>query len=347
MQQLADLKQSVNTRRMQRQNREQVEADELETILKQIEAFEMQQSRRAEEERQEQLRLQEERWQQIVKKRIRLESLRRKLLQEKYQDFRQQMDNLHAVQQVLVATQYDADSKQLTSQHEAAMLKLEETQSTERKDLEAVMQTNISNKKAVLQADYSARVKLEREMEQTYKIQLREYWEGKTNAESEILLAMHKLQKRMDQGHQLWQKWKDSEVKAYRHRLEDDTAEKEELMYSITQRLKAQHDRAKAELAQRLVAERRWVSEVIEERGRLVTEAETNETEEDADSLFTPDNEDIIVEVMESIDSEIPGDLAGTELIEQLMENVWTEDQEGQDYQQAAALPRVMSAVTL
>lgn len=298
MQQLDALKRDVATRRNQRLQREQSEAEELQQILSQIQEFERREEERAEEERQEQLRLQEIRWQQIVKKRIRLETLRRELIQQKFQELRQQLEGLHAIQQVLVDNEQEKEIKVKVAENKERTAKLEEEHTATRGAIKAKIEKRITDKESSLQKDYALRVGKEHTIEEAYEQQLIEYWADDPNAEEEVRKGMLPLRQRMDEGYKQWQEWKEQELQTYRTMLEDESAVREELMYSAKHRLRAQCDNAEVELAKRLVAERKWVQEILVERERLLEEAETNEIEGDADSLFNPDNEELIADAL-------------------------------------------------
>jgi hypothetical protein len=138
--------------------------------------------------------------------------------------------------------------------------------------------------------EYTTRAALERQLEDDYLEQLRGFWSDKVGGEERVEASMLPLRQRMDLAHQAWQRWRDDQLAHYRAKLEDERTVKEELMYSSSKRMDASYVDMETELTRRMVAEKEWVQEVILERERLLGVMEIQETEEDADSLFTPEN---------------------------------------------------------
>ncbi|KND90195.1 tRNA-dihydrouridine(20a/20b) synthase [NAD(P)+]-like protein [Tolypocladium ophioglossoides CBS 100239] len=283
MQQLNALKDAAQGRREQRRIREQAEATELREILAQIEEFEREEARRAELERLEQARLAEERWQRQLKERIRQENIRRREVELKYEELRARLDELHELQQVLVDSQQEEDATDLTKESQAMKRQLAEKQDTERADLDALVLSRMATKEQTFTKDYAIRAAQERKVEQEYRQQLQEFWSGKTGADVEVETAMFPLRKRMDQGHRAWQKWKGEQLALYRSRLDDERTIREELMYSAAQNLAGLYEGRETELIRKMVAEKKWVQEVILERERLLGAMEVQEMEGDAD----------------------------------------------------------------
>ena len=87
---------------------------------------------------------------------------------------------------------------------------------------------------------------------------------------------------------QAWKSWMDGELEAYCHHVREEHAISEELLDEKERRLRSKARDAAQALARRNAAELRWVGEVMEERGRLLQELETDEIEngEDIDTWF-------------------------------------------------------------
>lgn len=286
MQQLYALKEAVDNRREQRRFKEQVEAEELRAILAQIEEFERQEAERAELERLEQLRLEEERWQQIIKERIRQENFRRQEVEIKYQQLLTSLNDMHELQHVLVDMEQEENAKDLMKESNVKKRQLAEKHEVERGELETRHATKLTQLESELNKEYSTRVAQERKVEQEYFQQLQEFWGHKASGEEEIERAMFPLRKRMDQGHRAWKKWKEEQLKTCRSKMDDERTVREELMYSQRERMKDAYENQETELTRRMVAEKKWVQEVILERESLLLQYEEQEMEGDADSLF-------------------------------------------------------------
>lgn len=292
MQQLYALKEAADTRREQRRFKEQTEAEELRAILAQIEEFEREEAERAELERLEQARLEEERWQLQIKERIRLESLRRKEVESKFEQLRLRLNELHELQQVMLEAYQEDAATTLLQEADSVKANLAERHDMERYELTHQISQRVSAKEDKLKREYATRVAQERKLEREYLEQLQDFWAGKPEAEAEIEQAMFPLRKKMDQGHRAWQKWKEGQVGAYKGRLEDERTMKEEVMYSQRERMKDVYGEKETELMRRMVAEKKWLREVVWERERLLGGWEVSEMEGDADSLFAREEGD-------------------------------------------------------
>jgi hypothetical protein len=289
MEQLNELKDAVATRRQQREFREQEESEELRRILAQIEEFEREEALQAELERQEQERLEEERRQRELEERALQESIRRRVVEEKYRQLRQSLDELHELQQVMLETYQQANSEDLNKEAAESKERLATEQALERSRISERTRENLLKKEADFDEDFALRVSEEQKVEDEYHRQLLEYWNGHETAVEEIEAAMLPLRQRMDQGFRAWQEWKAQELAHYEKKLESKKTIQEELMYSAKQRLEDKLEDKMTQLTRQAIAEGRWLQEIILERERLLNEAEAEEAEGDADSLFTPE----------------------------------------------------------
>lgn len=289
MAQLSELKAAAEVRRSERHRREQQESEELRQILAQIEEFE-----RREADIEEQHRI------SMKKERARGEILRRQTVEVKFQQLARILDSLHETQESIVDWQQEADAKDLATDAKNKEEALEKEQKTELSKINEKIVTRTTDMETKLDAEFAVRTAKEHKIENDYEEQLKEYWADKDGAEEEIESAMLSLRQRMDQGYQLWQEWKTGELDTYRTKLQDELTIREELMYSAKHRLRGRYEEMEAELARRIVAERRWMMEVFAERKVLLATAEAAEMVGDADSLFgidldasrpgTPDN---------------------------------------------------------
>ncbi|KAJ3476004.1 hypothetical protein NLG97_g9271 [Lecanicillium saksenae] len=275
MAQLSQLKAAAAVRRNERRQREEHESEELRQILAQIEELE-----RREAEIQEQHRI------AMQKERARGEILRRQTVEVKFQQLARILDALHETQESIVEWQQEADAKDLATDAKNKGDALQMEQEAEISEIKDKIATRISDTEAKLDADFAVRTAKEHKIENDYEEQLKEYWADKDGAAEEVESAMLALRQRMDQGYQLWQDWKASELETYRTKLQDEMTIREELMYSVKHRLKGRYEDMETELARRMVAEKQWMQEVFAERKVLLAAAEAAEMVGDADSLF-------------------------------------------------------------
>ncbi|PKK47438.1 hypothetical protein CI102_6905 [Trichoderma harzianum] len=286
MEQLHAIKQAAEARRGQRVINERAEAEELREILAQIEEFERQEAWTREIERLELERLELERWQVEVEKRLKMEQIRRQEVEIKYQQLREMLDELHELQQVMADSKQDEYARDLAAEAESAKKQLEERQQAERDNLDSLMQIKIRAREDKYDKEYAARADLEHQLEEDYLAQLRDFWADKVDGEERVEASMLPLRQRMDLAYRTWQRWRDDQLHHYRTKLEDERTVKEELMYSARKRNDAAYVDKETDLTRRMVAEKKWIQEVILERERLLVGMELRETEDDADSLF-------------------------------------------------------------
>ncbi|KAG6031687.1 hypothetical protein E4U41_007485 [Claviceps citrina] len=292
MDQLNELKEGAVTRREQRRVKDEIEAEELRAILAQIEEFERDEAARAEREHLEQTRLEAERLQRQIKERIRFENLRRKDIIAKFRHLRIHLNRLHQLQHAMMDARQEERAADLLQEAESTKIKLAERHEAERHQFQHGLSARVSSKEVQLAKEYSARVSTERKVEEEYLEQLREFWNGRPQADEEIERGMLPLRRRMDQGHKAWQKWKEGQMLLYRARLEDEQSVREEVMYSQRERTKDLCVRKELELMRRMVAEKTWFREIVLEREKLLGERELQEVDGDADSLFTGEEEE-------------------------------------------------------
>lgn len=286
MEQLRAIKEAAKARREQRLLDEQADAEELREILAQIKEFERQEASRLEAQRLEQERLEQERWRGEVEQRLRLEEIRRQDVEIKYRQLRGLLEDLHELQHVMADSKQEDDARDLATEGELEKKRLEEKHQAECKELDSLVLVRLKAREDQYEKEYAARVNLERQLEDDYLEQLREFWSGKDGGDERIEASMQPLRQRMDSAYQSWQRWRDDQLAHYRDGLEDERTAKEDFMYSSSKRLDAAHLDKETELARRIVAEKEWIREVMLERERLLGEMEIRETEDDADSLY-------------------------------------------------------------
>ena len=292
MEQLDQIKTTAQERRDQRRDREQAQAEELRLMLQEIEEFERDEALKAELLRLEQERLEEERRQLELEERVKQESIRRRDMEDKYKQLRLMLDQLHDLQQTLMECDHETETETTITENKTLKEDLAKKQEVERSDLHTLSMTKLADREFNLRKDYEVRAAEEHDIEEAYLEKLKEFWKDKKDGDQEIEAAMLKLKRKMDHCQRSWEKWKDEQLQKYQGKLDNETAYREELMYSATHRLNDKCAEKEAENIRRTLAEKMWLQAVVVERERLMTEWETQEVEGDADSLFAAESPD-------------------------------------------------------
>ncbi|KAG6010148.1 hypothetical protein E4U54_008420 [Claviceps lovelessii] len=290
--QMDELKQAAARRREQRRLKDELEAEELRVILVQIEEFERKEAVRTESERLEQERLETERWQRQIKERIRFENVRRKEINAKFRELRTRLANVHELQYVMIGAQQERRAASVLQEAESLKTQLAERHEAERRQFQQDILAKVHLKEEQFSKEYSARVAIERRVEEGHLKQLCDFWKGRPRAEEEIKRCMLPLQMRMDQGHKAWQSRKNEQMHLYEAKLDDARVMKEEIMHCQKERTKDLCEEKELVLTRRMLAEKKWFQEIVLERQRLLAEVELRELEGDADSLFTGEDEE-------------------------------------------------------
>ena len=294
MQDLDNVKNRAQERREARQLREDAasaDAAELRSILRQIEEFEQEEARKAEELAEQQRQEERRRRDQELLERAKAESARIRDIGIKFSQLRDDLDKLHDLQLVLVDMDHEEATASLIRQGEQAMALLMEKHEVKRAGITNNAAAKWAAREHALAKDCKARIATEVKVEAQFRKQLCDFWQGDKNGATEIEAAMLQLQRRMDQKFRSWQKWKLETMQQLHDSLEEEVTVQEELMWSTEQRLKAQHRKDLADMNNRGLAGKQWVEAVMLEREKMVDELETEEMEGDADILHESDAE--------------------------------------------------------
>lgn len=288
MEQLTNLKSEATARRRARLERETQEAAEIQEALRLVEEFEREEALKAELLRQEQERLAEERRQRELEERIRREEERRQAVEAKFQEHREIFTHIHELQRVIVQRDHKSEEANLENDNAAALADLREKLELDREKLNSATKVKFAKREYALNCEFAARVAEERRIEEQYHAKLNVYWSHRPDGEVRVEVAMKELKRKMDNGYQSWERWRESELGDYLWGLREEQVIREELMQESERRLAESTREDQIALSLRKVAELRWVDEVIEERRRMLTDMETDEIEngEDIEAWF-------------------------------------------------------------
>ncbi|KAI8959581.1 hypothetical protein F5Y11DRAFT_350333 [Daldinia sp. FL1419] len=288
MEQLAAVKRGAEARRRARQDKEAQEEAEIQEALRLVAEFEREEALKAELLRQEQERLAEQRRARLLEERIRREGERRRAVEVKYMELREVFTNVHELQRIIVQRDHNAEETRLERQGAALLEDLQEKRKAEREKLSAVTKAKIAKREKLLKREYVARVAEERQIEEQYHAQLKEYWSRKKDGEARIEASMKELKRKMDAGFKKWEKWRDNDLDNYRWSVREEQGIMEELMQEKERRLVEDTREAQTAFLLRKTAELRWVDIVIEERNRMLNDLEIDEIDngENVDAWF-------------------------------------------------------------
>ncbi|KAI1800421.1 hypothetical protein F4811DRAFT_32118 [Daldinia bambusicola] len=279
MEQLATVKENAEARRLARQEQEAQEEAEIQEALRLVAEFEREEELKAELLRQEQERLAEERLAKLLEERIRKEGERRRTIEIKYIELREVFAKIHELQRIAVQRNHSTEEARLESQGATALEELQEKHKAEREDLSTITRAKLTKRERILKREYVARVTEERQIEERYHAQLKEYWSHKKNGEAKVEAAMKELKRKMDASFAQWEKWRNNELESYSWKIKEEQAIKEELMHEAERRLVEDTREAQTAFLSRKTAELRWVDVVIEERNRMTNDREIEEIE--------------------------------------------------------------------
>lgn len=283
MTQLMAIKDAAQDRRAQRRLREESDADDLRAALAQIAEFEREEALQAEAARlEEEKRLDEERRVREFEDQICQEVSRRLQVASRFEDFISSLNELHQLQQVMLRSQRDEETKNLLTEAASAEADLARRHAAQRQDLDAQHSQELALRRSNFDKEYSIRVAMEDKLERDFLSELQEYWGG---AQDEIERCMLPLMAKMDRGHRRWQRWKDEQVVAHEGRLRAETSAMEVTMSSETESAQRVRREKETELQRRLAAQEKWFHEVVVERERLLYQQEEEEMEFGADVL--------------------------------------------------------------
>lgn len=307
MEELRDIKQQASARRAERAARDDAEAAAVLEAIRLVEEFQREEALKAELLRAEQARIAQERHARELAAKIRRERARRHEVGLRYGAARAAFAKLHEAQRALVLEAHEARAKQARDGSAAAEREIGDAYAAE----EARATVRVAAREAAFKAEYAARAAEERDIEAQYAARLEVFWgarekrrKNKDSADGaeNARVAMDELRRRMDAGFRAWRRWMDGELDAYRYQVGEELAIRRELAEEASRRLWARARTESREVADRKIAELRWVREVVEERKVMLEERERDEVEngEDIDTWFA---EDPLEEVILAADS--------------------------------------------
>jgi hypothetical protein len=242
---------------------------------------------RAEEER---LAAEAERERQEAEaRRIKEEEERRRREEERiaavnlrFHNLTTELHALHDIQRVTMAERYEFEIECMKKDRQNRIDTLAIRHPDEMKFLSTESEKKIIDSEQKFEREYQQRYAEERRIEDDYVAQLREYWNGKPEAEYRIRDARDELRRDQDKEYRFWDSYRRQQLQAI---AEGEKRKMEALMVKQASEIKAIDGRAKideVEWKRKRWAEGQWVEEVTRERVGML---QTMEQEEYARSV--------------------------------------------------------------
>ena len=274
MQQRTEIRRADGTVRTARAN---AEAEETAAAIRAVEAF-----MRAEEERMareieaEQQRAEAQRRREEDERRRRDEA-RIAAVNRRFRQLGSELEELHDVQRVLMAERYEFETELLQKERQDALDTLSVRHPTELQHLANESASKARKAEHRFETDYAARLEEEQRIEDTYVLELREFWKGKPDGEYRVRSARDELRRDQDKGYRFWDQWRRTELEALR---EGERRKMETLRVKQEAEVKTVDGRARIEEVEwrrKRWAEEQWVVEIVGERSRILGEEEGRE----------------------------------------------------------------------
>jgi hypothetical protein len=299
MEQLHALKLEAAARREARLERQRQEEEELQQILREVEEYEREEARKAELLRLEEVRKEAERWQRELEEKVRLESLRREAVKVKFQELRFILATLDELQEGLAATSAENAVKELDDEKKATLAELAMNHQIERAKIEREATIRIGEERMKWDAEFVARVEMEKTLEEGHEGRLKEHYAGREDALELVEKEMDKYRAKNDGHHEEWQKERDICVEKTEHVANEEKGIKLELLENERRRKEDEFFGREEELEKLAKAGKKWLVAAFAERVRLLDEREHDELEnggEDLSSYITDEDESSFVE---------------------------------------------------
>lgn len=288
MEQLYTMKQQADIRRQVREARQAEEEAELAEALRQIEEFEREEERKATLLRLERERRDKERKEKELRERLQKEGERQKAVEIKFDGLREELASLHERQTAEIVCEHDKEENILRYNAESLMTALRQQNNWDREVLTTKNSKKLANFKGLLDAEYVARVKEERDVEEEYHQQLSAYWADKEGGDAQIEAALLSLRRRMDKGCRSWNKWMRKELEIHHYLVHEEQGIQLELMDETERRLSHENAQQVQAFKSRKAADLKWVDVVIKERESMLSEMKEDEIDDgdDIDALL-------------------------------------------------------------
>ena len=278
---LAAIKQRAAVRRREREEKEGEEAW-LKNALHLIEQIERDERAREEQARAEEAAKREEQRRHRAAERARREEERQVALDAKYRELHDTLNKLNQLQEALLScTQHrelEEASIQATAERDALA-----RQRLEHRELQTELEANVRDRELEWEGDYHVRVLYEKRLEEEYRAVLWNFWKGKVDGEDRADHAMRAYMAQNDERWKSWRRRRDGDLEKRRYEAEDELAVREELLYTMQQRIDDKVMQQQTERKQRHDAERRWFELAVAERARLLAEIQAVERESGGD----------------------------------------------------------------
>jgi hypothetical protein len=176
-----------------------------------------------------------------------------------------------------MAERYEFESECMKKDHQNAIDTLSIRHPSEKSFLSAESEKKTIESEQKFEQEYQSRYAEERRIEEDYVAKLREYWNGKPEAEYRIRDARDELRRDLEKEYRFWDSYRRQQLHAI---AEGEKRKMEALMVKQASEIKAIDGRAKideVEWKRKRWAEGKWVEEVTRERVSILQTMEQEE----------------------------------------------------------------------
>jgi hypothetical protein len=282
--QLVTAQQQANTRRQERTHQEMVAAAEIarreaaaeeeRIILQMVADFEREEAEReaavmeAQRLRDAEARLRREEEIRLVEER------RIAAVGERFHQLASELEALNEIQHVLMAERYDFEVDVQRKERQDALDALAIRHLSESDKLTVASQKLIADAEYAYKQEYQTRLAEEQRIEAQYISELKEFWEGKPDAEVKVRDAREELRLDQDKEYKFWDAYRRRQIFAIQ---EGEKRKMEALVVKHVNEVKVVEGRVKIDVVEwkrKVWAEGRWVDAVARERRSMLSEME-------------------------------------------------------------------------
>jgi len=273
---LATIKQRATARRRERETKEAEEDAWLSNALRLIEEYEREThvlEEKARATRREELR------RQRAAERVRREEARLDALDVRYEELRETLAKVNAVQKALLNCAQHRDTEEAKIREAAEQDDLAHRQDLEYQELQTLLNAKMTERELEWDRDFRVRVVYEKRLEDEYGAVLRVFWAEKLNGEERAEEAMRSYMEQNDQRWDSWSRRRESDLEKHRYEAEEELAVREEIMETMRLRQEKELADRRVERDAKYTAERKWFELVVAERTRMLSEIEAVDRE--------------------------------------------------------------------
>ena len=279
LEQLGRIKQRAAARRELRAFREEIETTELREALELISKMEEEHAWMGEERQREELRRIEAEEAEEAAEAERRERVRRATVARKYQELRDALARLNGLQRTALRQTHETELEAATAEAAGERTLLHKKQNAEHHEERRLVEAARADQELDWDREYRIRAAWEERLEKEYEAMLDQFWAGKPGGYEQTRALVQAYRKKNDERMNAWKKWKDEKLERFTLKEEQKITAQEGAREHAREKLEEAHVARDLELMLKQKADLRWLRLVMNERDRLLEDAEVYETE--------------------------------------------------------------------